>query len=529
MIRDTFYEYLQGHFNDVILCSAPPDAAVFPEAFMSIPLNHNTPLPLYKQLAAYLRQRIELGELEPGTKLPSIRHMARSQGINRITVETAYAELEADGLVTSRRGSGTFVLPPFPGHDGPQADTPGRWPAWQHAAAERFEAIWPGHPAPLHSGATPAGVISLADGNSDPLLFPFEAFSRTLREVMRRDGTAALEYEEAAGYRPLRRTIARILVDQGIGVTPDNIVVTSGSQQAIFIIAQVLLRKGQTVYTETPTYPESLRLFRTMGMRIAAIPMDSGGMRTDLLEQAMRTHGEGLILTMPTFHNPTGICMDGHRRRILASMAEAHGIAVVEDDYAGDIRYEGHSQPAIKSLSAAGNCLYIGTFSKMLVPGLRVGYIVAEGPVLTQLERYKRMLDLSSPGLVQRVLERFVDVGSYRNHLNRLCRTYRMRRDIMLDCAQKWLPRCVHITPPSGGLFAWLRLPEDVHADALAETAPHHGVAIASGTAFFPQPQEGARHIRINFCRHDENTLKEAMRRLGTAMQKSIAATKYMK
>ncbi|MFV0422750.1 PLP-dependent aminotransferase family protein [Oleidesulfovibrio sp.] len=485
---------------------------------MSIALSRHSEIPLYKQVAAYFRMRIELGELEAGTKLPSIRQLARTQGLNRITVETASAELEADGLVASRQGSGTFVLPSFAPQEKAQEEAHTAWPRWQYDAAERYNSIWRGNRLPLRTGGMDGEIIHLAGGNSDPRLFPIDAFRKTLRDIMLRDGTDALSYEEDAGYMPLRQTIARILVDQGIATTPDNIIVTTGSQQAIYLIAQVVLQAGDTVYTEVPTYTESMNLFRALGMNIVSIPMDEGGMIIEKLQKELAVHGKGLIITMPTFHNPTGICMNGHRRRQLAAIAETSGIPVVEDDYAGDIRYDGHSQPAIKSLSAAGTTIYIGTFSKMLMPGLRVGYIVAEGPVREHLIRYKRMLDLSTSGIVQRTLERFVDVGSYRNHLNRLCRTYRLRRDTLLTAAELYLPDDVFITPPDGGLFAWLQLPDDLSAEKIDKAARKHGVSVADGRAFFPDPDDGNHYLRINFCQHSAEILTTAIQRLGAAM-----------
>lgn len=510
---------------------------------MNIPLDRSVALPLYAQVAAFIRAQIERGALEPGMRLPSIRRLSHDLGVNRVTIETAYGELEADGLVTSRGGSGTYVLPPFPacampartGQTAPDAAMSANdrrkdeassacdmanadLPAWQKVLLERRPDLSCDLMIPLQIPGPDEGPIALASGNSDARLFPLASFRRTLRAVLARDGIKALEYEDPAGYLPLRRTIARILADQGVPATPDTVLVTAGSQQALHLVAQVVLQPGDPVYVETPSYADGMALFRTLGLRIVPVATDNEGMSAEGLRQAIARHGHGLVFTMPNFQNPTGICMSGQRRRRLAAIAVAHGVPILEDDYVGDIRYEGYSQPSLHSLTPPGHTFYAGTFSKMLVPGLRMGYLVAEGPVLRMLARVKRMYDLSTSSLVQRTLERFVDLGSYRAHLTRACRIYRMRRDALLDSASRHLPDDVTIAPVRGGLFAWLTLPDGVGATALAHEATRHGVMVAPGTPFFAEGLQGEHHLRINFTQHDPEILEEGMCRLARAI-----------
>lgn len=508
---------------------------------MRIPLDRESPTPLYSQIAAFIRTGIESHTLPAGMRLPAIRKLASELGVNRITVETAYAELEAAGLVAARVGSGTFILPPFPayiagkgGHDilSPDgmsfrntSDTP--WPHWQQGVLDRFSHL-PAKPAiPLNTHHPDTHIISLNSGNSDPALFPLDEVRASLRDTLRQEGTAAGEYADMAGYMPLRRTISHVLADQGIPAAVEDIIITTGSQQALALITQLLTVPGDTVVIEAPSYADGMDLFRVRGLNILQIPMDAEGMRADLLEEALQQHAPKFIFTMPNFHNPTGMCMSGQRRRQLVQIAAAHGVPLVEDDFVGDLRYEGHAQPALKALAARGACFYMGTFSKMLMPGLRVGYMVAEGPVRDLLIRCKRLHDISSSGVIQRALYRFVSVGRHRTHLARSCSIYRKRRDALLEGIAAYLPHGITVAPVTGGLFAWCTLPPGLSATALEQAAFKRGVAIAAGTAFFLNPAEGDRFIRLNFTPHPPDVLREAMRKLGEAcndIQKGGAA-----
>lgn len=510
---------------------------------MRIPVDKTSPLPLYTQIARFIRHRIECGALPAGTRLPAIRVLARELGVNRITVETAYAELDASGLVAARVGSGTYVLPPYSTpartlsrENAPRGETPARspdavcdpWPLWQHHALRRHSFLSAPPAIPLASHAPQADIIALNSGNSDPRLFPVDQLRASLRETLRREGWKAAEYEEVAGYPPLRRTISHLLADQGIPAAPQDIIITAGSQQALALACQLLTAPGDCVLVESPSYADGLDLFRSRGLRVIPVPMDEEGMRTDLLPALLKEHAPRLIYTIPNFHNPTGICMSGQRRRQLVHMAREHGIPLLEDDFVGELRYEGHAQPALKALAHPGDTLYAGTFSKMLMPGLRVGYLVAEGPVRDLLIRCKRLNDLSSSGIIQRALHRFVSVGRHRAHLARSCHIYRKRRNALLQAMAEHLPQ-VRIAPIQGGLFAWCTLPAPLTAGSLAPLALHHGVAVAPGTAFFLHPEQGAAHLRLNFALHDPETLQEAVRRLALAVrqaQKSVDRTK---
>jgi GntR family transcriptional regulator / MocR family aminotransferase len=354
---------------------------------MRIPLDHQTEVPLYRQIESYLRKAILAGSLAPETRLPASRKLAADLGVNRVTVESAYECLEADGLLTSRVGSGTYVLAPETVIVPPPNGGDVTWPLWQQSLPK----------APVdekHRAAAHPDLISFAGGVSDARLYPAEEFRRVLQAVMRRDGISALDYGERSGYAPLRATIAHVLASQGLQARPESVLVTAGSQQAISLVAQMLLSAGDTIVVESPTYSGALDLFRALGFKAVGVPVDEQGMQVDLLERLLQQHHPRLIYTIPNFHNPTGTCLIGARRRQLIALADRYNVPILEDDFVGDLRYDGRTQPALKALDPGGRVIYVSTFSKMLMPGLRVGFLLADGPVYDSLVRFKRVNDL---------------------------------------------------------------------------------------------------------------------------------------
>ena len=519
---------------------------------MRIPLDRQSDTPLYVQIREHLRESIMTGALPERTRLPAARQLAADLGVSRVTIESAYADLEAEGLIVRRTGSGSFVnLQGRPLRRSNDDWGEPAWPLWQvelkqpdggidgrtgaefasGTAAGRLEEAGaggtpdrrPGESPQAGSRAIPArdDVISFT-GFGDPRQFRIDEFYGAVREVMRRDGVACLEMEDERGYAPLRASIAHILTSQGIEAHPDNVLVTSGSQQALSLVTQLLLRPGDTVLVERPTYDGAIRLFKAHGLRLVGCPVDAWGMQVEALEPLLQRYHPKLIYTMPTFQNPTGACMSAARRRSLVALADQYNVPVLEDDFAGDLRYDGTAQPALKALDPGGRVIYAGTFSKLLMPGLRLGFLVAEGPVYQRLVETKRVNDLATGSLIQRALEVYVTVGRYHAHLRRLCQAYRKRRDCTIEAVKEWFPPGWEAKAPHGGLFIWLRLPEGLSAGRLAPVARSYGVEFAPGSRFFPEPPEGEPYIRLNFAAVPLDTIEEGIRRLGQAVRAAM-------
>ena len=481
---------------------------------MRLALDFDSPHPVYVQISGHFRHSILSENLRPGVRLPAVRVLAANLGVSRGTVESAYAELLAEGLITSRQGSGYYVLAHAPGEVG-NSPRAGGWPAWQdrlrYGGCEAMNAYLP-------EVSRQTDWIALDGGACDPRLFPMDEFRRLLGQVMRRDGAAAVEYGEIAGFGPLRATLAQVLASQGIQTGPGNILITAGSQQALSLVAGLILPPGSSVVVERPTYAGALDVFRSRNLRIHTVGLDEDGLDVDELEEILARHKPGLIYTIPNFHNPTGACLSGQRRRQLISLAGRFDVPVLEDDYVGDIRYEGRAQPTLKSLDPDGRVIYMSTFSKMLIPGLRVGFVVAEGPVYAHLLRSKRCHDLATCNLIQRTLKDYVSVGRYSAHLQRSCTLYRRRRDAMLAALERHMPQGCSWLRPKGGLFVWLRLPGGIKASELLPKACEEGVVFAPGENFHLDPAQGEGFMRLNFASNSEDVIEEGIRRLGRAM-----------
>jgi GntR family transcriptional regulator/MocR family aminotransferase len=486
---------------------------------MRILLDRQSALPLYQQIEEHLRQGILSGSLAADTRLPASRQLARDLGVNRITVENAYSELEADGLVFSRVGSGTYVLPANPLPAVSKAYAEAAWPFWQQSlpssnavtrlavTEEMLKAA--GHPDP----------INFASGISDSRQFPADEFRKTIQSVMRRDGITAMDYGERNGYAPLRAGITHILASQGLQTRPENVLITAGSQQAIALVCQTLLKLEDVILVENPSYSIAMELFRTLGFRLVGIPVDNQGMQVEKLEKLLQQHHPKLIYTIPNFHNPTGTCLNSARRRQLIVLADRYNVPILEDDFVGDLRYDGRAQPSLKAMDPGGQVIYVSTFSKMLMPGLRVGFLVADGPVYDSLFNLKRLSDLATSTLIQRALEAYVTVGRYQAYLRRSCLVFRKRRDAMLTAINRYLPAGVTFDPPQGGLHLWLRLPEGLSSDELLPLACQQGVAFAPGSNFFLEGGGEPGWMRLNFVASSVEEIELGIQRLGKAIK----------
>jgi GntR family transcriptional regulator/MocR family aminotransferase len=343
---------------------------------------------------------------------------------------------------------------------------------------------------------------------------------------MRRDGIAALDYGERNGHAPLRESIAHILASQGVQTHAENVLITAGSQQALSLVSQLLLKPGDTILVESPTYSGALDLFRALDYKVVGIPVDGQGMQVEGLEKLLQQHHPKLIYTIPNFHNPTGTCLNGPRRRQLIVLADRYNVPILEDDFVGDLRYEGRIQPTLKALDPGGRVIYVSTFSKMLMPGLRVGFLVAEGPVYECLVNFKRVNDLATSTLVQRALEAYVTVGRYQAHLRRSCQIFRRRRDAMLLAIRRYLPSGVRFDPPQGGLFIWLGLSESLDAEELLPLAWEEGVDFTPGSGFFPDGMDGRNKLRLNFVAQPPPQIDEGIKRLAKAIRRLMTTSK---
>jgi GntR family transcriptional regulator/MocR family aminotransferase len=468
-----------------------------------------------------LRREIADGTLPAGTRLPSSRQLARDLRVSRVTVVTAYAELEAEGVIESRAGSGAFVLPPWqPPRPAPrEGEVPGDdLPAWQQRLAPEVDPIREAMLGHVLRGPLTADAIAFAWGAGDPRLIPLAEFRRALSDVLDRDGAAALGPEGGSGYLPLRYWLAEYLRQNGLGVTSDDVLITAGTQQTIMLVAETLLQPGDAVVVETPTWPGALEAFAAIGARVIGVPLDKEGMQLDPLVAALEREQPRLIYTVPTFQNPTGTVMSARRRRALCELAERYGVPILEDDHVREVRFGQPIPPPLAAFDRRGDVIHAGGFTKSLMPTLRIGYVVARGPLREALIARKRATDLFGSALMQRALTGFLESGAVARHWKRVSRAYQQRHTVMLRALERHLPPGSRWSGVSGGLVLWVRVPEGVSVASLHGAALAAGVGFASGAAFFPEPADQP-YVRLNFAAVEEAEIKRGVAILGGIMQ----------
>ena len=477
---------------------------------VTIPLDRDGEEPIYRQLIRHIRMQIESGNLTAGVRLPASRDLARQLNVSRISVVNAYAELRSQGYLSAHAGRGTFVA----GDTGNGSSSSNG-----HTAATMDET--PTTPdrsmrEMMRLGRKP-GVISFSHGSLSEEFFPLAQLREAINMVLDRDGSSALGYEPPEGYGPLRSAIRDYVSALGIRCNSEQVLVTGGAQQAIDLIIQALLSEGETVVTENPTYLGIIDIARTRRVQLHGIPVDQDGIRLDHLENFIIDNSPKLIYVMPTFHNPTGVVMPLHRRRQLLNLANDYKIPVLEDGVYHEFRFEGEAIPPLKALDETGIVIHVSAFTKMMLPGMRIGYIISDSRHYERLVRVKQAADISTPGLNQRAIHVMIANGLLSNQLERNNRELLRRRDVALEAARNYLPPGSCWNAPEGGMYLWVCLPKTgPNAAELYISAIQAGVAYAIGNVFYTNGC-GSYKIRLNYGTQSPERIEQGFKRLGRA------------
>jgi DNA-binding transcriptional MocR family regulator len=484
------------------------------EAPVQLRIDRESRTPLYRQIEQQIREMILEGVLPSGYRLPSERELAQRLGVNRTTVVNAYGSLAADGLVEGRVGAGTVVLAATE-----TAERPGLPLAW--SGLMRFRPRWPetgiGERV-AHLSARP-GVISLATGVADISGSPYLALDEALERRVRAGMAALLEDSPVAGLTALREELAGDLRFKGCrDASAGQVIITSGTQQGLYLVARLLLDPGDVVLVESPAYLGALSVFRSLGARMVTVPVDEDGMQVEAVEGYLSRADVRLIYTNPNFQNPTGTLMSPGRRAALLALAQRHQIPILEDDLHGDLHFDGPLPPPIRSLDEGGYVVYLGGLSSLLGPGLRLGWVLAPPPIVEPLLRLRQDMDLHPNNLIQLVVYDLMRGEFFRAHVDWLREAFRSRRDAMLAALEQYMPAGVRWNRPAGGLYLWCTLPDGVRASDLLERAGELGVCFAPGPMFFAQGA-GESFMRLGFAFRSEVEITEGVRRLATAIE----------
>lgn len=365
-------------------------------------------------------------------------------------------------------------------------------------------------------------IISFAGGLPAPELFPVNEIKEICEEVLNKHGAKALQYSTTEGYKPLRKIIRERMKNIGIDSEEDNIIVTTGSQQAIDICGKMFIDEGDKIICESPTYLAAITAFKIYAPEILEAPMDEEGMIMTELEKILEKNPDvKLIYTIPDFQNPTGRTMSLDRRKKLIELANKFDLIIMEDNPYGAIRFDGESIPPVKCFDTEGRVIYSSSFSKIFCPGFRLGWICSDNEIIKKFVPFKQMSDVHSDIFAQMVTARYMELHDIEAHIEKIKDVYRYRRNVMIKCINEEFPKCVKHTSPEGGLFIWVELPSNLDSTEIFNKSIKNNVAFVPGHPFFPN-RENKNCFRLNYSNMPDDRIKEGIKRLGKVLKEAL-------
>ncbi|WP_018131997.1 aminotransferase-like domain-containing protein [Effusibacillus pohliae] len=466
--------------------------------------------PIFRQIARYFENQIRTGKLPPGAPLPPERKLSEELGVNRSTVAAAYEELRASGLVQSVQGSGTRVS------DDLWGVSPKRLPNWhEYTNGGSFLPTLPLVRRIREASADPR-IISLARGQLSPDLLPAETLASLLAD---RSLTGSLSYPDPKGDESLRRTLsAHLKRHYGIEVDCEQILIVSGAQQALHLLTQCILRPGDAIAMEGPSYAYSLPLFISAGLRLFRIPLDEQGLKPDEVMNLYQKHKIRMVFTNPTYQNPTGTTLSLARRKRLLQICEELRLPIVEDDAYASLTLPGAPAPPppLITLNQGGSSvIYIGSLSKTAAPGLRTGWIVGPRSVTDRLADAKQQMDFGTSVIVQKLVQLYLSSGEWEKHLRQIREQLSVRRDVMLAALQQYVREQANWTVPEGSYHVWCRLRRAIPDAELLEAGIENGVLFMPGSVF----GAGPGFVRLTYAGQTGSAIIEGIKRFSETLQ----------
>lgn len=472
-----------------------------------IRIEQSSSAPMYLQIANALAAKIQNSILSAGTKLPPERELVRLLEVSRTTIINAYRLLEERGLVTTRVGSGTYVA------ELSITEQTAATILWEQVFTPQYKSPLSSILRTLIAVPTADGTISLAAGMPDPALYPLTIIEGAFTSSKYNQEPSDFGHMTTEGYLPLRHSLAAWQCNLGIQAAPDQILIASGSQQGLYLIVKTFIEPRDYVIVESPTYLGALQAFESSGARLLTLP-PSDGINFELLEDYLIRYRPKLMYTIPTFQNPTGRVMSLQDRQELIRLAARYRLVIIEDDPYSQLYYGKQPPPSLKSLDTYGGVIYMSTFSKILFPGLRIGWVVAASQVINRLAQEKQHMDLHSNSLSQIILHKCLVEGSLTEHMNIVRMEYKKRRDAMVSAIRRYCNSYMDFIIPEGGFYLWCTVNPPASGTELIRRAAAAGVSFVPGEAFYTNGSK-SNEIRLCFVTHDEELLKEGIRRLG--------------
>ena len=473
----------------------------------------DTSSPYYLQIASLIKAKIDDGSLTVGERLPAERELALLFQVSRTTAINAYRHLEKDGYISIKNGSGTYVSDRYILGNRSNYEMP-----WPQLLKPYMQSSMSSLMSELMVSNVLEDKISLDAGMPDPNFYPVHTFSKLYL-----DNLSALDPKDFGhipihGYEPLRNRITQMLALEGIRCHADEVVILSGSQQGLYLTARVLIEPGDYVIIQEPTYLGAIQVFQSLGARVLSLPQREH-FPLEILEDYLARYRPKLMYCIPTFQNPNGAIIKAGERKQLIQLAARYRLAILEDDPYSSIYYEDIPPMSLKSLDDYGGVIYLSTFSKTLMPGLRLGYMVAHPSLINRIILEKQYVDLHSNNISQWLLDLFIKEGHLGEHLTKIRGIYKNRRDVMADALNLSFKSKLSFHIPQGGFYIWCRINESLSSKKLLQEALKTGVSFIPGEAFYAAPGED-REFRLCFSQHDEKVISEGINRLEKAMEK---------